>query len=313
VALDDNAGALYTFTTKTVDVNPPTIPTSTGNTAGTTGEPVTIIATMMDDVGVTGAELHYTPIGGTETTIQMARAGSGDSWSADMPVAINRVGVISYYLIAEDAGGNSVTDPATGTYGVIVTDNDAPIAEAGDNKTGKVGEVVNFDGSVSTDNIGVTSSTWDFDTSDGIQVDASGVMASHVYEAAGSYMVTLTATDAAGNFEHDTLVVTVTNPSIIPTANINIVLSRESTSRTRSRDTVVVTVLVDSLPLSGAAVYGTWSGAYVSRVRGTTSTDGKVRFRTPWVSRTELYTFTVTSVQKNGVRYILAGTTSKSN
>jgi hypothetical protein len=55
---------------------------------------------------------------------------------------------------------------------------------------------VSFDGSGSSDPDGnPLTYAWDFDASDGIQVDAVGAMVSHVYGAFGSYVVTLCVTD----------------------------------------------------------------------------------------------------------------------
>ena len=56
-------------------------------------------------------------------------------------------------------------------------------------------EQITFDGTLSTDNVGITAYTWDF----GDGETASGSTASHAYSEEGTYTVTLTVTDAEGN------------------------------------------------------------------------------------------------------------------
>ncbi len=84
--------------------------------------------------------------------------------------------------------------------------NVPPVAEAGDDRSARVGEEVSFDGSASTDTDGtVESYSWDFgdgNTGDGAQV-------THVYASTGSFNVTLTVTDDDGDTGVDTLVVNV--------------------------------------------------------------------------------------------------------
>jgi plastocyanin len=109
---------------------------------------------------------------------------------------------------SNDADEPSLNVSLSGTG--IWQDTELPVAEAGADKTALAGVSVSFDGSGSSDNVGITSYQWDFDASDGIQEDARGVTASHTYSTAGTYTVTLTVDDAAGNGPvSDTLTVTV--------------------------------------------------------------------------------------------------------
>ncbi len=70
------------------------------------------------------------------------------------------------------------------------------------------GASVAFDGGSSTDNVGIASYAWDF----GDGTSATGGTATHEYADAGTYTVTLTVEDAAGNQAADTAVITV-NPT----------------------------------------------------------------------------------------------------
>jgi subtilisin len=201
----DDDGGVSTISTATVtitapDKEAPVITDAIGDTTGTTGEPVTVSATITDNVGVVSATVHYTPIGTTEeTTVAMTKEATSDVWSADVPVDSDNVGTITYYITAQDAAPKTARDPAEGTYSITVTDNDAPIAEAGPDQSVLVNEMVTFDGSGSSDNIGITSYSWDFDASNGIGGDANGVTATHTYTTAGDYTVTLTVDDVVGN------------------------------------------------------------------------------------------------------------------
>jgi len=72
----------------------------------------------------------------------------------------------------------------------------APVANAGPDQTVNVNATVFFDGSKSSDPDGDTLTySWDFDRSNGIQKDATGVNVSHVYTSPGVFRVTLTVND----------------------------------------------------------------------------------------------------------------------
>jgi PKD repeat protein len=200
-------------TVTALDTNGPVISGATGNTTGTTGEPVTINATIIDNVNVASATLHYTPIGTGKTTVAMTQEPYSDVWNIEVPVASDQFGTITYYITALDAAANNATDPASGTYSIIVTDNDEPIAEAGSDQSVLVSDVVFFDGTGSSDNVSIVSYSWDFDASDGIGEDATGTTVNNTYTAAGNYTVTLTVRDDAVLSDSDTLIVTVNEPS----------------------------------------------------------------------------------------------------
>ena len=67
--------------------------------------------------------------------------------------------------------------------------------------------IITFDGSGSTDNIGITSYKWDF----GDGATAMTAIANHTYTNLGTYTVQLTVEDAAGNNDIRTIKVTVEN------------------------------------------------------------------------------------------------------
>jgi len=91
---------------------------------------------------------------------------------------------------------------------VLFLDVTSPIAKAGKDRTVSLGDTVVFDASESTDNIGIVSYEWDF--GDGTR--ASGKIVYHTYKSFGTYKVTLTVMDAAGNYAIDSITVTVQPP-----------------------------------------------------------------------------------------------------
>jgi PGF-CTERM protein len=134
-------------------------------------------------------------------------SGSTPSHSYSSP------GTYTVTLKVEDGGSNVETDTMT----VTVSDTTGPTASVGSDTTVTVGTAVTFDGSTSTDNVGVTSYEWDVD-GDGT-TDATGAAPSHTFATAGTYDVTLTVKDAAGNTDTATRTVTVADKSV-PTASV---------------------------------------------------------------------------------------------
>ncbi|MFP4052182.1 MAG: PKD domain-containing protein, partial [Thermoplasmata archaeon] len=84
-------------------------------------------------------------------------------------------------------------------------DKKKPTADAGEDKTVKVGEEVTFDASSSSDNVGIASYEWNFD--DGTTATVETI--EHKFGNEGTYEVTLTVTDETGNTDTDTITVIV--------------------------------------------------------------------------------------------------------
>jgi PKD repeat protein len=96
------------------------------------------------------------------------------------------------------------------------SDNTPPVAEAGSDKTVKPGAEVVFNGSASTDNIGITNYTWTFNTT---TLDGSGEshilygpVANFTFDDEGTYVVNLTVSDAGRNVAKDNITLTVKKP-----------------------------------------------------------------------------------------------------
>ena len=88
--------------------------------------------------------------------------------------------------------------PAWTAYRDFVKAN-TPVPNAGGDRTASTGVPVQFDASGSTDPHGkIVNYSWDFDHSNGVGQDATGVKASRIYAKSGTFLVTLTVTDDTG-------------------------------------------------------------------------------------------------------------------
>jgi hypothetical protein len=115
-----------------------------------------------------------------------------------------QAGVYNITLTVIDPSSNRAVDNIT----VTVLDIDPPVAVAGEDIVLLEGHPATFDGSNSTDNVGIVSWTWTFEYK-GTQQELPGETASFTLRKAGEYTVTLTVADARGNTAEDNLVVTV--------------------------------------------------------------------------------------------------------
>ncbi len=110
---------------------------------------------------------------------------------------------------------NETNNEATETIsiGSPPSSNNPPQANAGANKTSKVGQSVSFNGSGSSDSDGsIISYAWDFGDGD----SSIGSVVSHTYSAAGAYTASLTVTDNDGATDTDTVLVTISESSTPP-------------------------------------------------------------------------------------------------
>ncbi|MCU0852899.1 MAG: PKD domain-containing protein, partial [Thermoplasmata archaeon] len=87
-------------------------------------------------------------------------------------------------------------------------DTNPPSANAGEDLFVMGGVNVTLDGTSSTDDFGIVNYAWNF-TYDGTEVVLTGMVMSFAFWIEGVYNVTLNVTDAAGNYDTDTVLVTV--------------------------------------------------------------------------------------------------------
>jgi PKD repeat protein len=113
-------------------------------------------------------------------------------------------GVFVVTLNVTDAEGNRGTDTVT----VTVKDIQPPVADAGPDLTVDEDTLVTFDGSGSSDNVGVVNHTWTFDHGTD-EVLLYGVSPSFTFTIPGIYSIRLNVTDAAGHWHEDAMALTV--------------------------------------------------------------------------------------------------------
>jgi parallel beta-helix repeat protein len=87
-------------------------------------------------------------------------------------------------------------------------DTEAPVAAAGPDISVDEGTIVKFNGSASTDNVGVAVYTWQVERNDGNLI-LLGIAPEHNFTAPGIHNVTLEAMDSAGNRGTDCMVINV--------------------------------------------------------------------------------------------------------
>ena len=103
---------------------------------------------------------------------------------------------------------------ATATVNITVVDTTRPVAEAGPDQTENEDIPVFFNGSASTDNVGIVNYTWSFKVGTGL-VRLFGTHPVYTFASPGTYTVTLDVLDAAGNEGTDTLqaeIIDITGP-----------------------------------------------------------------------------------------------------
>jgi len=138
---------------------------------------------------------------------QMRFSNDGNVYSSWEPYATSKSwslqtgdGVKTVYVQFKDQADLTVT-----AYQNITLDVTLPVANADQNQNVRVGQIVAFNGSSSTDNVGIASYFWDF----GDGGTGTGVSPTHTYSNGGTFTVTLTVKDLAGNSAASNSVVTV--------------------------------------------------------------------------------------------------------
>ena len=112
----------------------------------------------------------------------------------------------NYLLTLQVFDGSGLSD--TDALNIAVLDTEPPVASAGYDAEVDLDEVVRFNGTGSTDNVGIVSWVWTFNYNQA-EEELTGAEAPFKFQLQGSYVVTLTVTDEADNSHSDTMVVIV--------------------------------------------------------------------------------------------------------
>jgi len=158
----------------------------------TTGEEFEIIATVADNIGVEEVKLSYT-FNGVDYFEEPLNNTIDNKWSVNVDISANAAYINYSFRIFDGEGNLFETDPVN----QVVRDDDDPVARAGEDLELDENSRVTFDGSGSTDNIGIESYKWTF-TYDGSPVTLDGMKTDYNFVIADSYNITLTVEDGAG-------------------------------------------------------------------------------------------------------------------
>ncbi len=150
--------------------------------------------------------------GSTSWDIYGSSSTDGLTWSANMKVNDDLLPNVFQFSpsVGIDAAGDVFAawlDTRVSGQDVFasVLDVVPPIANAGSAVSVGQGATVSFDGSGSSDNLGIASYAWEF----GDGSTGTGVRATHAYPTPGTYTATLTVWDYSGNSASASLTVTV--------------------------------------------------------------------------------------------------------
>ena len=112
-------------------------------------------------------------------------------------------GIFTVTLDVTDPAGHSDTD----IVNITVNDLTDPIADAGPDMVVDEDTVIRLDGTGSSDNGEILNWTWKLN--DGQEIALYGSEPTYIFNEPGQFVVTLNITDRGGNWDSDTVVVTV--------------------------------------------------------------------------------------------------------
>jgi len=276
-----------------------------------------------DDVYID--EIEFRGSGGTPTAPTAAFAGSPTSGMLPLEVAFtdqSTGGATSWSWTFGDGGTSTAQNPnhtytSAGTYTVSLTvsnvygsDDETKVnyitvtnpppptaAFVGSPTNGYAPLTVGF-----TDQSTGGPTSWSWTFGDGGTSTAQNP--SHQYASAGTYTVSLTATNTYGSdVETKTNYITVSEPSANLMHVHNIVVTRSSFWR-YSRGSATVTIYDQGgSPVPSATVYGSFSGPLSQNVSGSTNSSGQITFTSNWSTSSSQWCFTVTNVVKTDWTY----------
>jgi surface-anchored protein len=131
--------------------------------------------------------------------------------------SFSELGTFTYTIWASDTSGNYAS--VSGEF--TVEDTTPPTADAGEPMTVMVGDEFTLDGTGSTDNHRIVEYTWTFQVA-GETVTLSGAIVNYTFTEPGTYTITLTVKDEAGNIDTATVTITV-EAGILTTSNLIII------------------------------------------------------------------------------------------
>ncbi|MBT4540357.1 PKD domain-containing protein [Candidatus Woesearchaeota archaeon] len=212
----NNGTAITTISSSTTNLNltfsdtiAPTITGITSNVSVNLAESLTIQINVTDNGIINGGNITL-----NNGSILELNYDSGETYQTTIGIPSNNTSSINYYAVVYDNSGNNVT---SATYTINITDNVNPVASTAVNQT-SVGQniAIQFNGSGSTDNVGIINYSWNF----GDDTINTSEIPLHQFSSPGTYNVVLTIYDQEGNSDTDTIIITVSD-STTPFVTLN--------------------------------------------------------------------------------------------
>jgi hypothetical protein len=169
---------------------------------GTTGDEFEFNIEVWDNIMIQNVKVEYWFGEGDRLNATMTQNGT---YTLAITLPSNSTESLHYIFHAVDGSGNRAITEQMQTN---ISDNDSPVAMAGEDIVAVIGELVVFNGSESHDNIGPINLTWRFENTT-LNLTLNGTHPSHLFNATLTCNVTLTVADAAGNIATDSLWVTI--------------------------------------------------------------------------------------------------------
>ena len=221
----------------------------------------------------------------------------GDGATGAGPIHAHTYSRSGSYTVTLVVNDGKVDSEPVSTLATIREVNDVPIADAGPDIEAGVGQLVSFDGSNSFDEDG-DSLSYEWDFNDG--QTSFDVKPSHAFNIEGTYAVTLKVDDGLA-FAVDTAMVVVAGlPQPVTGMHVDSIdMVLRSTGVNTAAQAVVKIVSGDGVPVAGATVSGSWSGATTDADTGVTDASGLVTLVSDNVKRVAsgtTYSFTVEDV-----------------
>ncbi len=167
------------------------------------GGEVVLNATVIDFDRDGNETTYHAYVPGLDLTIPLARVTGTEYWNGYLDTSPMPEGQLDIWFNATDELMNGDSKMVT-----IDVDNIPPQAVAGPDQQVSPGTLVTFNGAGSSDNVGIVNYTWTFEYDNGT-VNLYDEITQFPFDVEGSYIITLTVTDAQGNFHSDVVLLAV--------------------------------------------------------------------------------------------------------
>jgi hypothetical protein len=156
------------------------------------------------------------------------------------------VGTYQFIIWASDTSDNW----ESGSDQFIIQDNQAPMADAGLDHAVIEGTTVTFDGTASTDNVGIVDYTWTF--TDGTLQTLHESSPIYIFNNVGNFEILLSVSDAQDNEDTDTIWV---NVSMVPDTIEPTITHTPKDSGTAGELLSITAVITDNIDVIDASLF----------------------------------------------------------